>query len=116
MADNLISNLLLNFKWWVYIIQIVFFNTDVLPIILIVNYLLYFVANIIEFGLALKLYGNSLKPKEKLLFLYLPIMPIYTGFFLRIVRTYAHVMELLHKASFDDRWNPWKVSRTLKNQ
>lgn len=116
VADNLIFNLLLNIKWWIYIIQIVFFNTEVLPIILVLNYILYFASNVIEFFLAVKLYGSSMKPKEKFLFLYLPLMPFYTGFFLRIVRTYAHIMELLHKASYDDRWNPWKVSRTVKDQ
>ena len=116
VADNLIFNLLLNFKWWVYIIQIVFFNTEFLPIILVINYLLYFFSNILEFSLAYKLYGKSMRRQEKLLFLYLPLMPFYTGFFLRFVRTYAHIMEFLHKASFDDQWNPWKVSRTLKDR
>jgi hypothetical protein len=41
-------------------------------------------------------------------------MPLYTGLYLRIVRTYAHIMEFIHKASYADRWNPWKVSRVVK--
>lgn len=116
VLDNLIFNMLMNYKWWIYIIHMVFFNTEFLRIILIINYFLYFFSNVIEFTLSVFLYGKSIKRRELLLFLFVPLMPIYTGFFLRIVRTYAHTMELIHKTSFDDKWNPWKVSKVVKKQ
>lgn len=115
-VDNILFNMVLNFKWWVYLVQIVFFNTHYLPILFLVNYCLYFLSNCLEFPLALKLYGPTLRRQEKMLVFFLPLMPIYTGWLMRIIRTYAHLMELLHKASFDDRWNPWKVSRLGKDQ
>lgn len=114
LIDNILFNMLLNFKWWFYIAHISFFYTEFLKIILVINYALYFGSNIIEFALAVKLYGKTMKRNEYLLFFYLPLVPLYNGFFLRIVRTYSHIMELFFKASYDDKWNPWKVSKTVK--
>lgn len=114
VLDNILFNLLLNLKWWVYIVHISFFHTEFLKIILIINYCLYFISNCIEYILAVALYGKTMRKNEYLLCLYIPLMPIYTGFYLRIIRTYAHIMEFFFKASFDDKWNPWKVSKTLK--
>ncbi|ODB97070.1 hypothetical protein A3196_09995 [Candidatus Thiodiazotropha endoloripes] len=44
-----------------------------------------------------------------------PDTQMYTGLYLRFVRTYTYIMEFIHKASYADRWNPWKVSRVVKN-
>lgn len=114
--DNVLFNMVLNFKWWIYLIQILVFNVHYLPTLLLINYCLYFLTNCLEFPLAIKLYGASTRRQERMLAFFLPLMPLYTGWFMRLVRTYAHLMELLHKASFDDKWNPWKVSRLEKNQ
>jgi biofilm PGA synthesis N-glycosyltransferase PgaC len=72
--------------------------------------------NIVEYLLALIFLGKTFRKEEKFLWLYLPLMPIYTGIFLRLIRTFAYIMEIFFKISFYDKWNPWKVSRIVKDE
>ncbi len=60
------------------------------------------------------LLGRTMRWQEVVLWVYLPIVPLYTGIYLRAVRTLAYLMEFFFKASFSDAWNPWKVSRIAK--
>ncbi|MET0028257.1 MAG: glycosyltransferase [Candidatus Thiodiazotropha sp.] len=115
-VENLFFNLVLNIKWWFYVVQVIFFYGALLQNIIVVNYLLYTFANLAEFLVAVVLLNKTLRRKDLLLILYLPLMPLYTGLFLRVVRTYAYLMEFIHKASYADRWNPWKVSRVAKKE
>jgi len=115
IVDNIVFNLLLNVKWWIYTFQVVFFETEFLPFIFITNYGLYILANLIEFFFVILVFGRSMRKQELQLFFFLPLMPLYTGFFLRLIRSYAYLMELIHKVSFEDRWNPWKVSKVVKH-
>ncbi|MES9863633.1 MAG: hypothetical protein ABW157_22130 [Candidatus Thiodiazotropha sp. LLP2] len=78
------------------------------------NYLLYTFANLAEFMVAVILLRKTLRKQDLLLFFYLPLMPLYTGLYLRIVRTYAYIMEFIHRSSYADQWNPWKVSKVVK--
>jgi len=112
--DNIFFNLVLNLKWWVYIIQVLLIGRAYIEVIIIINLVLYGVANILEFGIASILLFRSMSLKEFALFLYLPLVPLYTGMFFRLVRTFAYVMELFFKVSFFDKWNPWKVSKIAK--
>jgi cellulose synthase/poly-beta-1,6-N-acetylglucosamine synthase-like glycosyltransferase len=113
-VENLFYNIFLNFKWWFYVAQVIFFYGALLQHIVVVNYLLYTFANLAEFLVAMVLLRKTMRKQDLLLMLYLPLMPLYTGLYLRIVRTYAYIMEFIHKASYADRWNPWKVSRVVK--
>ncbi len=115
-AENIFFNLVLDVKWWVYVVQMLFINPQLLGYIFIINYVLYLTANILEFGMACVLLHSSMRRKDYMLFLFLPLIPIYTGIFLRIVRTYAYLMEFVHGASYQDKWNPWKVSRIVKKE
>ncbi len=114
VVDNVFFNFVLNIKWWVYVVQILFFYHEFVRVVLPVNYMIYFLANVVEFSLAMILFGNTLRRSDKLLFLYLPLVPLYVGVYLRFVRTFAHLMELFFRASYYDPWNPWKVSRVRK--
>jgi len=115
-AENIFFNFLLNLKWWVYIFQIMIFHPTQLPVIVFINYVLYTLANVIEVAVAMALFGRSLRPVEARMFLFVPLVPLYTGFYLRVVRTFAYLMELIHGASYLDRWNPWKVSRVARRE
>ena len=115
-AENIFFNLVLDAKWWIYFVQIVVFNPSVLEYIFIINYLLYFMANVLEFVVACVLLHASLRLKDYALALFLPLVPLYTGMYLRTVRTYAYIMEFMHGASYLDKWNPWKVSRVVKKE
>jgi len=111
VADNILFNLILNLKWWVYAIQIIFINHEFMHIIISINYAIYLVVNVIEFFLALLLFGNTMRRADKTLFFFLPLVPLYVGLYLRLIRTFAHFMEFFFKVSYYDSWNPWKVSR-----
>ena len=116
VADNIFFNFLLDFKWIIYILQIIFFDQSVVLVVFLVNYLLYVAINVIEFAMTEVFLGHTFRKSEKFLWLYLPLMPFYTGFFMRAVRTFAYIAEIFFKASFYDRWNPWKVSRLVKDE
>lgn len=114
--DNVFFNFLLNYKWWFYIVQIMIFSADVLEYIVLLNYILYVIANSLEFTMACVLYGKTLRRKDIFLGLFIPLMPLYTGVYLRIIRTFAQIMEVFHRASYYDKWNPWKVSSIVEKE
>lgn len=116
VADNIFFNFILDFKWIIYIMQVLFFNESVIFAVFIVNYLLYMGINILEYFMAKISLGHTFNKSEKYLWIFLPLMPFYTGFFLRAVRTFSYIAELFFKASFYDRWNPWKVSKMVKDE
>ncbi len=115
-AENIFFNLVLDAKWWIYVVQMVIINPSLLGYIFLINFILYFLANVVEFIMACVLLHSSLRRKDYALAFFLPLIPIYTGLFLRTVRTYAYIMEFIHGASYYDKWNPWKVSRIAKEE
>ena len=115
-AENIFFNLVLDVKWIVYIVQMVVFFPTQMFYVFMLNYLLYFLANIVEFTMACILLNRTLRPSDYAQAIFLPLIPLYTGIFLRMVRTYAYIMEFFHKASYNDKWNPWKVSRVAKKE
>ncbi|MGD8701521.1 MAG: hypothetical protein PVH26_03730 [Desulfosarcina sp.] len=60
------------------------------------------------------LQGRTMRWQELALWVYLPLVPLYTRIYLRTVRTLANLMQFLFKSSFFDTWNSWKVSRIAK--
>jgi uncharacterized membrane protein len=59
---------------------------------------------------------DKLTRYEIQLYLFIPLMPFYYGIYLRVIRTYAYIMEFIHKVSYWDKWNPWKVSSIAKRE
>ncbi len=114
--ENLFSNIFLNALWWVYIVQITVFEAPLFPRIVAVNYLLYFLANVIAYLIAIVLLKDTARRSDFALALFLPLMPFYVGLYIRVIRTYAYVTEFLHGASYQDPWNPWKVSRIARKE
>ena len=102
----------MNIKWFIYLVDIVVNFGGLIKFILPMNILLYTAANFVQFSAIILIVQ---KPEEKRrLMLYLPLMVFYTGYFLRIVRTMAHIKELFFLASYKDPWNPYKSSRMAK--
>jgi len=91
-------------------------NSGLILYIALINYFLYTIANILQFIFALILLRKSLRLKDKYLSVFLPLMPVYTGIFLRMVRTFACLMKIFHQTSYRDKWNPWKVSKIAKSE
>jgi len=111
--ENITYNLLLNFKWWVYIIDMAVNYTGLLAFILPFNILLYSITNFLKFFI-FSLFRTR-KNESVVYFLpYLPLMVIYFGFYLRVVRTIAYIDEIFFKRSYQDPWNPQKSSQHAK--
>ncbi|MCW8109655.1 glycosyltransferase [Alteromonas ponticola] len=116
IIENIVFNVFFDFKWIIYVIYMLYTAPHYLGYVFIINYFLYFIANIIQFVVARALISPSYRAIDGLTPFFLPLMPFYTGLYLRAVRTYAYLMEFLHKTSYDDPWNPWKVSRIAKKE
>lgn len=114
VVDNLFFNLFLDIKWFIYFFQIIQLNSSYIAFLLIINYVFYVLANLVQWLFSVIL-QRSLKQKPNYQsIMFIPLMPLYTGVYLRFVRTFAYLMEFLHKRSYFDRWNPWKVSKIAK--
>lgn len=110
--ENIGYNVLLNIKWLVYILDMMFNYSHLLIYIIPANVIIYTIANYLQFCCIMLMVRN---PREKhRLLLYLPAMVFYTGYYLRVVRTIAHAKELFHRASYKDPWNPLKSSLKAK--
>jgi cellulose synthase/poly-beta-1,6-N-acetylglucosamine synthase-like glycosyltransferase len=116
IIDNLAYNFLFDFFWFAYMVSVIMFFTSNLGYIILTNYLLYIMENYIKFGIIIFFIGDTLRKKDYLAVLFIPLIPFYTGIFLKLVRIYAHMMELLFRVSYYDKWNPWKVSRVVKEK
>ena len=116
VIDNLAYNFLFDIFWIFYIFYIVISYTPYLGYILITNYILYILENYVKFGLILMFIGNTFRLKDYFGVLIIPLIPFYTGIFLKLIRIYAHFMEFFFKVSYYDKWNPWKVSKVVKEK
>lgn len=116
-TDNIFYNFILNINWWVYIIDLLSNFPHLLKYLIPVNYVLFAGSNLLQYLLYIMITKHGeLRRKSIRLLIFIPLMPFYTGLFLRFVRTYAYIMELLFKKSYEDPWNPWKVSKVVRDK
>ncbi|MFL5752054.1 MAG: glycosyltransferase [Bacteroidia bacterium] len=111
--ENITYNLLLNAKWWVYIIDMSLNYASQLSFILPFNILLYTVNNYLKY-LIFSLFRVRKNESVAYFLPYLPCMVIYFGLYLRIVRSIAYTQEFFFKKSYKDSWNPSKSSQHAK--
>lgn len=112
-VENITYSLVLNFKWYFYLIDMVINYTSRLIFIIPMNFILYTVNNYFKF-IIFSLFRERKNVKAEYFMLYMPLMALYFGYFLRLVRTYAYLQELIFKRSYEDSWNPEKSSRQAK--
>jgi len=111
--ENITYNLVLNFKWWIYVIDMTLNYPTILIFIIPFNILLYTVTNFLKF-LIFSLFRTRKNEQVSYFIIYLPCMVFYFGLYLRIVRTIAYIDELFFKRSYEDNWNPAKSSAHAK--
>lgn len=111
-AENIFFNVILNFKWYVYILDMLSHFGGMIRFIIPTNIIMYAVTNYFQFFIILFLSDNK-RERLKLLW-YVPLMVLYMGFYLRVVRTIAHIQELIFRKSYSDQWNPFKSSHQAK--
>ncbi|MES2565976.1 MAG: glycosyltransferase [Bacteroidota bacterium] len=112
-AENITYNLLLNIKWWIYLVDMVVNYTSLLAFVFPFNILLYTANNFLKF-MVFSLFRKRKNASIVYFIPYLPLMVIYFGFYLRLVRSVAYVQEFFFKRSYKDSWNPAKSSNHAK--
>ncbi len=106
--DNIIYDCVMNYIWLIYIISLVFTNTDNLLEIMFIGWLIRFFFACVAFMVIM--WVSERARSEARLALLLPFQTFYTGYFLRIVRLIAHTKEFFFFSSYKDPWNPKKTS------
>ena len=112
-VENVTFNLVLNFKWYFYILDIFISYTGLILFILPINLLIYTVYNYVKYIL-FSLFRERRNQPIVYFLPYMPLMVFYFGYFLRIVRTVAYLQEFFLRKSYEDEWNPAKSSRHAK--
>ena len=108
VAENLFYNLILDFVWIIYIIDVLFNYSSSLAFIIPMNYVLYTSTNFLQ--ILASYFFSERGGQEKRLWIYILLMPLYVGYYLRIVRTIAYYQEGFFRKSYKDVWNPAKSS------
>jgi len=116
VADSSLFNVVINIKWWIYLVQILALHISIWPFLFVTNIFLYTGLNVLSFLLIRVAFRHSLRPDTDSLLMITPLMPFYVGMYIRAIRTYAYVMELLFRSSYLDAWNPWKVGRIAREK
>lgn len=111
--ENITYNILLNIKWWIYMIDMAVNYTSLLGFIFPFNILLYTTNNFLKF-IVFSLFRKRKNSSIVYFIPYLPCMVFYFGFYLRFVRSVAYVQEFFFKKSYEDSWNPSKSSSHAK--
>lgn len=110
--DNIFYSFILDILWFYYIIDLVINNTELLLFLLPLKLIIYSTASYIQFMVVLAL-SERRKQEMRLLF-YIPLMMLYNGYYMRIIRTMAYVKEIFWHSSYEDNWNPAKSSKKAK--
>lgn len=109
-TESILYGVIFNVLWYINLFdQIIHYPTQ-LQYILPMSFLLYVIANFFQFFLILAISHEDFFKRLKFL-PYLPLIVIYNGLYLRVVRTIAHISEVFFFTSYKDPWNPAKTSR-----
>lgn len=111
--ENVTYNLVLNLKWYIYFIDMFLNFPTQLLFILTANLFLYTTSNYFKF-LVFTLFRKEKNAGISYFLPYIPLMVVYFGYYLRVVRTVAYFQEIFLKKSYKDPWNPPKTSAHAK--
>ncbi len=111
--ENITYNIVLNVKWYIYFLDMIFNFPHELTFVITMNFFLYTCTNYFKF-LVFSLFRTEKNVGITYFLPYMPLMVIYFGYYLRFVRTVAYIQEIFFKKSYDDPWNPPKTSKHAK--
>lgn len=112
LFENVFYNVILDITWLIYMIDILFNYSSQLKFIIPMNFTLYVAMSFVQMG-SILIFTERKKEEAKLL-RFVPLMTIYTGIYLRLIRTTAYYKEFFFKRSYEDVWNPTKSSKMAK--
>ena len=107
-CENIFYNLILDIKWFIYIIDMLFNYGPWVQFILPFNIMLYMMTGLMQQFVIHNFSERS--DDEKALWPYVPLMVFYVAGFLRLCRTMAYFREFFFRSSYRDPWNPQKSS------
>lgn len=107
--ENVFFGLVLDFLWITYMFQIIIMNPEFLLIWFPFKYSIYVVLSMCSFLYTLWASKEKMKILKKIF--YVPLFPLYMGYYMRIVRAIAYIDELVFYDSYKDVWNPEKTSK-----
>lgn len=107
--DNVFFALFLDALWIYYMVKIIIVEPQFLLVWFPFKYSIYLMVNFGQFLFPLAISKNKRNIWPK--FIYLPLYPIYIGYYMRIVRTIAYIDEIIFYDSYKDPWNPAKTSK-----
>ncbi|SEM33285.1 Glycosyltransferase, catalytic subunit of cellulose synthase and poly-beta-1,6-N-acetylglucosamine synthase [Chryseobacterium taichungense] len=110
--ENVFFGLVLDITWLIYMLRIIIENPEFLLFWLPFKYLVYLLLYFTQFLICLLIVKNKKKYLSKII--YVPLYPLYMGYFMRIVRTIAYFDELFFYDSYKDPWNPQKTSKKAR--
>lgn len=110
--ENIFFNVVLDIIWVFYIIQIIIDNIDHLAFIIPLKIMIYGTASFVQFLIVLAL-SDRWRSEFKLI-IYIPLMMVYNGYYMRVIRTMAYIKEIFFYSSYKDPWNPAKSSLKAK--
>ncbi|SDH86542.1 Glycosyltransferase, catalytic subunit of cellulose synthase and poly-beta-1,6-N-acetylglucosamine synthase [Chryseobacterium taeanense] len=110
--ENVFFGLVLDITWMVYMFRIIIENPEFLLFWLPFKYLIYLLLYFTQFIICLLIVKNKRKYLSKII--YVPLYPLYMGYFMRIVRTIAYIDEFFFYDSYKDPWNPQKTSKKAR--
>lgn len=111
--ENVFFSIVMDFLWIYYMFILVLDFYDRYWYILVFKIILYSCATVIQ--LSVNLLITERRTWEVSLFKYVPLMWLYTGYYMRFVRTYAYLQEFFGYSSYKDEWNPEKTSKMAKS-
>lgn len=112
ITENIFFSFVLTFLWYGYLFDIATHFSQSILYILLMGLCLYTVSKIFEFTIVIVLSEDK---RQKLkYYAYMPAMVFYTGNFIRVVRSWAYLKELIFRSSYKDSWNPAKTSQQAK--
>lgn len=110
--ENIFYGLILDFLWVSYMILIIINEPAFLLVWIPFKYSVYLIFALIQFFYALSITDDKDQIFKR--FIYIPLYPIYMGYYMRIVRTIAYIDELIFYDSYKDSWNPPKTSQKAR--
>lgn len=106
--ENIVFSFLFDITWLIYVINLIFSNTDILWQIFALKFFISMFFSFISFGMIMLV--TERKKEEAHLARFVPFMGFYEGMYLRVVRIYAYFKEIFFFSSYKDSWNPRKTS------
>ncbi len=110
--ENIFFGLILDFLWILYTLIIILTAPGFLLIWFPIKYTIYLAIALIQYTYSLFVIDDKETMLRKIL--YIPLMPLYMGYYMRFVRTWSYLGELFFYESYKDVWNPANVSKKAK--